>query len=125
MVRRGLRSRGGVRQVYHRASAMEHSELWERYALDEPEWPDCDAPLPLLVQGDTLNLRIFLLTRVSGFPVASPPFTQASLAGLTLNLALGDKVGNATNYYSTLFNVAPDATNSFFSGALALNTAAI
>src|SRR5882724_8142602 len=83
------------------------------------------APVPPLVQGDTLTLRIYLLARANGFPLATPAFTILNNAGLTLQLALGDKVGNATNYYATQFVWAADAANQYFTAQLALNTANI
>jgi hypothetical protein len=83
------------------------------------------APLPALVQGDTLNLRIYLLARTPGFPLVNPPYTIISNAGMALQVAIGDKVGNVTNYYATQFVWNPDQANQYFSAALALNTAAI
>jgi len=80
--------------------------------------------LPALVQGDTLTLNVYLLTRNASYPLSNP-FTILNNAGLTLQMAIGDKVGNATNYYATQFIWAADAANQYFTAQLALNTAAI
>lgn len=80
------------------------------------------APSPPLVQGDTLNLQVYLLARTPTYGTGVNPFTIISTAGLTLQLALGDKVGNATNYYATQFTWTTDPSNSYFTAALSLNT---
>ncbi len=90
-------------------------------AVDNP----AAAPLPPFVQGDTLNLRIFLLNRTSTYPV-STPYTLLNVAGIgALQVALGDKIGNATNYYTTQFTWTADTVNNCFTAALPMNTAAI
>lgn len=82
------------------------------------------ASLPPFVQGDTISLRIFLLARTSTYPVVTP-YSYISPAGLTLQAALGAKVGNATTYYATQFTWTADTVNNCFTAQLALNTTEI
>lgn len=79
------------------------------------------AVLPALVQGDVLNLQIYLVQPTGGIPA----YSIVNNAGLSLQVAIGDKVGNNTNYYATQFVWTADPTNSFFYAAISLNTAAI
>lgn len=80
------------------------------------------APIPPLIQGDTPTWRIFLVVPTGNFLA---PYTSLSIGGLSLEVALGDKIGNATNYYATQFAWTPssDPTNpNYFIGQFALNT---
>ena len=81
------------------------------------------AALPPFVQGDSLNLRIWLLTAFSRVTA----YTQIPVAGLTLQVALGVKIGNATTYYTQQFTWTPseDLGQPYFSAVLPMNTAAI
>jgi hypothetical protein len=81
------------------------------------------ADLPLFVQQDTLNLRITLLTGFSRIA----DYTVIPVADLTLHVALGRKIGNATTYYTQQFTWTPseDLADPFWEAALPMNTAAI
>lgn len=83
------------------------------------------ASLPPFVEGDTPSYQIFLCT-----PTNNPltPYTLMPIGGLSLQVAIGDKIGNVTNYYTTQFVWAPstDPTQpNYFFATLPLNTAAI
>lgn len=91
--------------------------------------PKNSAPgvLPPLVQGDSPTLRIFLLYPTNN-PVTPYTFVGASGTGLSLQVAIGDKIGNATNYYTQqfLWAVSADPGNTnYFIATLPMNTAAI
>lgn len=80
---------------------------------------------PPLVQGDNPTWRIWLCN-----PTGDPrtPYTLIPIAGLSLQVAIGDKVGNTTNYYTQQFTWAPSAdpaNPNYFIAQLPLNTAAI
>jgi hypothetical protein len=81
------------------------------------------AALPPFVQGDTLNLRIWLLKDFS----RTTSFTTIPVAGLTLQVALGTKVGNSTLYYTQQFTWTPstDLGQPYFSALFPMNTAAL
>jgi len=81
--------------------------------------------LPQFVQGDTPTLRIFPYN-----PTYNPitPYIAMPIAGLSLMAALGDKVGNATNYYTQQFTWAAstDPQNpNYWIAPFPLNTDAI
>jgi hypothetical protein len=79
--------------------------------------------LPKFVQGDTMLLRIFLL---KGFS-RTADYQQLPTEGLTLQVALGTRVGNATLYYTQQFTWTPseDLANPYFEAELPMSTAAI
>ena len=81
------------------------------------------AVLPLFVQGDTIKLRVWLL---KGFSQLDS-FDEIPVAGVTLQMAIGTKVGNATIYYTQQFTwtASEDLGQPYFSGTLPMNTAAI
>lgn len=82
-------------------------------------------PLPPFVEGDTPTFRIFLCIP-TGNPIS--PYTLMPIGGLSLQAAIGDKIGNATNYYTNQFTWAPstDPTNpNYFIATFPMNTAAI
>lgn len=79
--------------------------------------------LPTFVQGDTPTLRVFLLIRSATYPLN--PYTIMSTAGITLQLAIGDKRGDLTNLYTQQFTWTTDSGNTYFAASLPLNTAAI
>lgn len=78
---------------------------------------------PVFTQGDILTLRITLLT---GFTRLTP-YTPTPVAGLTLEVAIGVKVGNATLYYASQFTWTPsgDLAQPYFEGDLSLATTEI
>ncbi len=82
------------------------------------------APMPALFQGDTLSLQIYPLARASSYPLGAP-FTLVGTAGLSLQVAIGTKIGNAATYYTQQFTWQTDANNTYFYANLPLNTAAI
>lgn len=81
------------------------------------------ADLPTFTQGDILTLHITLL---GGFSRISP-YTPIPVSGLTLEVAIGEKIGNETVYYASQFTWTPssDLAQPYFSGDLALNTSEI
>lgn len=81
------------------------------------------AVLPAFTQEDTLNLRIYLLT---GFSRLSD-YTRIATAGITLQVALGVKIGNQTVYYTQQFTwtANDDLADPYWSGSLPMNTQAI
>ncbi|HEV2210862.1 MAG TPA: hypothetical protein VG167_18975 [Verrucomicrobiae bacterium] len=85
------------------------------------------AALPPFIQGDTPTFRIWLLSRTASFPLVSP-YSLVPIAGLQLEAALGDKIGNVTNYYANQFVWAPstDPNNpNYFIAQFPLNTPAL
>lgn len=83
------------------------------------------ASLPRFVQGDTINLRIYLLERTTTFPLSNP-YTIKNNGTLSLKAALGPKDGSAgSTLYASQFVWARDANSQYFYATLALNTAAI
>lgn len=81
------------------------------------------AALPLLTQGDSLALRIWLLTGFSRIA----RYSQVPVAGITLQLAIGTKTGGAGTYYTQQFTwtASTDLGQPYFSGEVPMNTAAI
>jgi hypothetical protein len=83
------------------------------------------APLPRLVQGDTISLRIYLLARSGSYPYGAP-FSYVSNANLSLKVAIGPKNGTpGSTLYTQQFTWDKDANNQYFFADLPLNTAAI
>jgi hypothetical protein len=78
------------------------------------------AGLPVFTQGDSIDLKIFLL-QPSGSAAAYIP-----TAGITLQVALGKKPSTGT-YYTQQFtwNPSSDAGQPYFEAVLPMNTAAI
>lgn len=81
------------------------------------------AALPPFVQGDSLKLRIWLL---SGFSRLDP-YNKIPVSGVTLQVALGTRTGSVTAYYTQQFTWTPsdDLGQPFFAATLALNTTAV
>lgn len=80
---------------------------------------------PPIVEGDTPTWRIWLL-QPTGNPIA--PYVYIPTAGLSIQAALGDKIGNTTNYYTTQFTWAPstDPNNpNYWIATMPFNTNAI
>jgi hypothetical protein len=82
------------------------------------------ATLPKWVQQDTVPLRITLL---SNFSRATGRYTPLPTAGLTLEVALGVKIGNASLLFSQQFSwsESDDLADPYFEGSLPMNTPAI
>ena len=79
--------------------------------------------LPPLVQGDQLQLRIWLLQNYSQLS----DYDMLAVSGITLEVAIGTKVGNSSSYYTQQFTWTPstDLAQPYFSGTLPMNTAEI
>ena len=79
--------------------------------------------LPPLVQGDQLQLRIWLLT---GYSQLSE-YDQVPVSGITLEVAIGVKIGSVSSLYTQQFTWTPsvDLGQPYFSGTLPMNTAEI
>src|SRR5439155_752495 len=77
------------------------------------------AALPPFVQGDSLDLRIWLLKNFSRLSA----YTKVPVAGLTLQVALGTKVGDSTLYYTQQFTWVPstDLGQPYFAAVLPMN----
>lgn len=90
--------------------------------------------LPLLVQGDTLNMRVWLLAHTATFPI-QPPFTFIGNTDITLELAIGTRPGQIINgvpvviptIYTQQFTWTTngDQNNPYFSAQLSMNTGPI
>src|SRR5436309_9181530 len=81
------------------------------------------AALPLFVQEATLALRVTLL---AGFSRVSA-YTPIPVAGITLEAALGLKIGNASLLYSQQFSWAAsnDLADPYYEANFPMNTVAI
>lgn len=81
------------------------------------------APLPQLTQGDSLQLRIWLLAGFSRFVA----YSKVPVSGITLQVAVGTRSGGATTYYTQQFTWTPSADlgQPYFTGTLPMNTAEI
>jgi hypothetical protein len=79
--------------------------------------------LPAFVQEDTLALRVYLL---AGYSRVSS-YTPIPVAGITLEVALGRKVGNTSLLYTQQFTwtASDDLADPYFAADLPMNTAAI
>ncbi len=79
--------------------------------------------LPKFVQGDTILLRVYLLQDYS----RSSDYTQVPTLDLTIQAALGTRVGDDTEYYTQQFTWTPsaDLSNPYFEAAFPMSTAAI
>jgi hypothetical protein len=79
--------------------------------------------LPKFVQGDTMLLRVHLL---KGYAAVMESYEVIPTTGLTLQVALGTRVGNSTTYYTqnlTDWDEAEDLT--YFEGEFPMSTEAI
>lgn len=81
------------------------------------------ALLPTFTQEDTLALRIRLL---SGFSRVNP-YTRIATAGVTLQAALGLKVGSSSSIFTQQFTwtAGGDLLDPYFDGSLPMDTAEI
>lgn len=78
------------------------------------------APLPLFVQGDSLLIRIWLLTGYSKFRA----YSYVPVDGITIQAALGEKIGNDTVYHTQQFTWTPstDLNNPYWEATFPMNT---
>lgn len=81
-------------------------------------------PVPAFIQGDTPSVRIWLLNRSPSYP-AGAPFSLIGTDALTLEVAIGRKIGNATTYYTQQFAWTADPSGLFWTASLPMNTAEI
>jgi len=81
------------------------------------------AVLPGFTQGDSLDLRVFLLKDYS----RTGSYTRIPVEGLTIQAALGTKIGSETLYYTQQFTWAAstDMGQPYFSAIFPMNTDAI
>ncbi len=79
--------------------------------------------LPKFVQGDTLLLRVYLLQDYS----RSSEYTPVPTLDLTIQAALGIRVGNDTEYYTQQFTwtASADLADPYFEAEFPMSTAAI
>ncbi len=79
--------------------------------------------LPKFVQGDTLLLRIYLLQGYS----RSSEYTPVPTLDLTIQAALGIRVGNDTEYHTQQFTwtASADLADPYFEAEFPMSTAAI
>lgn len=81
--------------------------------------------LPRFFQGDTISLRIYLLSRATTYPLGTP-YSFVNNSDLSLKVGIGPKNGTAgSTLYTQQFTWAKDALNQYFYADLPLNTAAI
>lgn len=82
--------------------------------------------LPRFAQGDTLSMRIWLLAPTTTDRLATP-YTFIPTTGLSLQVALGAKIGSTTTYYTQQFSwtASAEPNNPYWSAAFPMNTAAI
>lgn len=92
------------------------------------------ANLPRFIQGDTFNMRVYLLARTKNWPLGDnsdpankkPPYLIINNSTLTLKAALGVKDGlPASTLYTQQFSWSKDANNQYFYSTFPMNTAAI
>jgi len=79
--------------------------------------------LPKFVQGDTMLLRVYLL---QGFSRSSE-YVPVPTLDLTIQAALGTRVGNATSYHTQQFTwtASEDLADPYFEAEFPMSTAAI
>jgi hypothetical protein len=79
--------------------------------------------LPRFVQGDTMLLRIHLL---KGFASVMEDYEVIPTSDLTLQVALGTRVGNSTTYYAqNLTSWAESEALDYFEGEFSMATAEV
>lgn len=81
--------------------------------------------IPVFTQDDTLNLRIRLMSRTATFPVS--PYAWIPNTGLTLQVALGTKVGSGGTLYTQQYtwSLNSDLSDPYFFAALPMNTTGV
>jgi hypothetical protein len=79
--------------------------------------------LPQFVQGDSLQLRIWLLSNYSQLEA----YDEVPVSGITLQVALGTKVGNSSTLYTQQYTWTPSADlgQPYLSATLPMSTAEI
>jgi hypothetical protein len=82
--------------------------------------------LPKFVQGDNQSMRIWLLQPVSVSSFTTP-YEYVPVAGVTIQAAIGTRVGNSTTYYTQQFSwtASADLASPYFDAIFPMNTAAI
>src|SRR5262245_52124200 len=82
--------------------------------------------LPKFFQGDTPTLKVYLLSPVTGSSLTTP-YEYIPYSGITLQAAIGTRVGNSTLYYTQQFTWTDsgDPDNPYFTADFPMNTAAI
>lgn len=82
--------------------------------------------LPRFNQEDSLTFRVRLL-KPNPASVLDAPYIFIDNSGLTLEMALGTRVGNTTTYYTQQFSwtLSSNPGDPYFEGTLDLNTNAI
>lgn len=82
------------------------------------------AAMPPIVQGDSLPLRIWLLR---GYSRLLTEYESVPVAGLTLQVAIGRRVGDETEYYTQQFSwtASDDLAQAYWEAVLPTNTAEI
>lgn len=79
--------------------------------------------LPKFYQGDVVTLNIYLLDRTGN---VTPPFSTINLASYDLKVAVGIKNGTpGSTIYTNQYTWAKAGGNTYFTGDLPFNTAAI
>jgi hypothetical protein len=84
-------------------------------------------PMPVLSQGNTVTLRIRALTPTANFPLGNPPYTLTAVAGKTLQLAIGTKLGSASTHYVEQYtwSAGTDLVDPYWYADVAMNTQAV
>lgn len=82
--------------------------------------------LPKFIQGDTPTLKIWLLTPIASAAL-STPYAYVPVSGVTIQAAIGTRVGNSTTYYTQqmTWTASTDLSDPHFTASFPMNTAAI
>ena len=80
---------------------------------------------PLLVRGTTPTLHVYLLAQTAGWPVSNPPYSFIPVAGLTLEMAVGQLGAGAYLANQFTWTASTDLADPYFTSTLSLNTTAI
>lgn len=95
----------------------------DRQIAVQSVFSDAEAALPPFIQEDTIvGLRLWLLRNFNGIT-----YEQIAVAGITLEVALGRKIGSTTTYYTQQFTWTPntDLSQPYFEADFPMNTAGI
>lgn len=81
--------------------------------------------IPSFTQDDTINMKVRLMTRTATFPIT--PYSYIPNTGLTLEVAIGTKIGTGGALYTNQYTwtLSTDLSDPYFSAQLPLNTAEI
>ena len=82
---------------------------------------------PTFEQGNTVTMRIRALQPTANFPAGDPPYTLIPVAGRTLQLAIGTKVGNSQLHYveQYVWTAGTDLIDAYWYADVAFNTDAV